>query len=228
MNRPRGPVKLEDCQLTGPGSGAELFVAEGDSAALAVSRVRDPRFQAVLPMQGKPLNALRAGAGKVAANRFFAALISALGTGWGGAFDARRLRYDRVLLLTDPDADGIHCGALLLMFFYRWMPSLIELGHLEMVRPPIGEIVPADAGLPLYVYSEPQLQALMAEMRRNADGTGRVLRYRGLASMNPGALAGQCVDPRTRHSRRLSAADAHAAMEVFASLRELPPQQQLL
>ena len=88
MNRPRGPVKLEDCQLTGPGSGAELFVTEGDSAALAVSRVRDPRFQAVLPMQGKPLNTLKAGAGKVAANPFFSALTGALGTGWGGAFDA--------------------------------------------------------------------------------------------------------------------------------------------
>jgi DNA gyrase subunit B/topoisomerase-4 subunit B len=133
-----------------------------------------------------------------------------------------------VLLLTDPDADGIHCGALLLMFFYRWMPSLIERGHLEMVRPPLGEIVSGDAGSPLYVYSEPQLQARMAEMRRNADGTSRVIRYRGLASMNPGALAGQCIDPGTRHSHRLSAADAHAAMEVFASLRELPPQQPLL
>jgi DNA gyrase/topoisomerase IV subunit B len=97
-----------------------------------------------------------------------------------------------------------------------------------MVRPPLGEIVSGDAGSPLYVYSEPQLQARMAEMRRNADGTSRVIRYRGLASMNPGALAGQCIDPGTRHSHRLSAADAHAAMEVFASLRELPPQQPLL
>jgi DNA gyrase subunit B len=228
MNRPRGPVKLEDCQLTGPGSGAELFVTEGDSAALAVSRVRDPRFQAVLPMQGKPLNTLKASAGKVAANPFFSALTGALGTGWGGAFDARLRRYDRVLLLTDPDADGIHCGALLLMFFYRWMPSLIERGHLEMVRPPLGEIVSADGDSPHYVYSEPEFQSLMAEMRRSPDRARRTVRYRGLASMNPAALAEQCVDPGTRHSRRLAAADAEAAMEVFASLRELPPQQQLL
>jgi len=228
MNRPRRPARLEDCQLSGPGSGAELFVTEGDSAALAVSRVRDPRFQAVLPMQGKPLNTLKAGAGKVAANPFFSALTGALGTGWGGAFDARRRRYDRVLLLTDPDADGIHCGALLLMFFYRWMPSLIELGHLEMVRPPLGEIVPANNGSPLYAYSEPQFQALMAEVRGSPDRAQRAVRYRGLASMNPEALAEQCINPGTRHSHRLGAADAQAAMEVFASLRELSPQQPLL
>ena len=97
--------KLDDCTASGRGSGAELFVVEGDSAASAVARVRDPRQQAVLPMQGKPLNAVRAPRAKVESHPFFGPLAAALGTGVEAACDPRRLRYDRVLVLTDPDAD---------------------------------------------------------------------------------------------------------------------------
>jgi DNA gyrase subunit B/topoisomerase-4 subunit B len=227
MNFPRLHRKLDDCQVHGPGSGAELFVVEGDSASLAVSQVRQPRFQAVLPMQGKPLNAIRASAGKVAANPFFAALTAALGTGHGAAFKAGELRYDRIVLLFDPDADGIHCGVLLLMFFYRWMRPLLDLGQVHAVRAPVGELVRAGAATPQFIYSELQFHALCAELLERRDPAARALRYRGLAGLNPEFLATLCVNPATRTAQTVSAADAELAIGVFGSARDLPPQQPL-
>ncbi|MCE9629376.1 MAG: hypothetical protein K8S94_01470 [Planctomycetia bacterium] len=120
-----GPVKLDECVTQGSGAGAELFVVEGDSAAASVSPVRDQRYQAVLPMQGKPLNTIKASRAKVAGHTLFAALTAAIGTGMDPHFDAAGLRYDRILVLMDPDADGIHCGVLLLMFF----PASRSCGH---------------------------------------------------------------------------------------------------
>ena len=201
-------------------------MVEGDSAALAVLQVRDQRLQAVLPMQGKPLNALRASDGKVAANPFLHALTDAIGAGRGAAFDREALRYERIVLLMDPDADGIHAGALLLLFFHRWMPALVERGHVERVHAPLGEVRTAD-GLPLYAYTDPQFQALSAELRASGPTRFETLRYRGLAGLDAGVLAEQCVHRATRRGRILTPDDAKAAMEVFASLRALPPQGSL-
>jgi DNA gyrase/topoisomerase IV subunit B len=134
------PVKLHDCQQHGLGSGAELFVVEGDSASKTVCRARDPATQAVLPMQGKPLNALKAGKGVVERNELFQILIHAIGAGWDDQLDLTKLRYDRLILLFDPDADGIHCGALMSMFFHRWMRPLLDSGRLSIIRPPLYEI----------------------------------------------------------------------------------------
>ena len=145
---PRLPLKLDDCTHHGIGSGAELYVVEGDSAAGAVSRMRNAHFQAVLPMQGKPLNTVRATAQKVVANPWFAALTTALGTGLGDAFEIKALRYDRVILLMDPDADGIHCGALVTMFFYRWMRPLLDNGRVGMARAPLATLVVQSVGHP--------------------------------------------------------------------------------
>jgi DNA gyrase subunit B/topoisomerase-4 subunit B len=228
MHFRRGPIKLVDSDHHGEGSGAELFIVEGDSAALAVSQVRQSRTQAVLPMQGKPLNALRATAGKVAANPFLMALVDAIGAGWGGMLDLRTMRYERVLLLTDPDADGIHCGALLLMFFHRWMPVLLEQGRLEVVRPPFGEIIRRHGEPPQLVYSEPEFQAVSAELRAGGSTAFTALRYRGLGSLELEALDTLCVRPQTRRSRTLTVADAEVAMQVFSSLKAMPPQRPLL
>lgn len=201
-------------------------MVEGDSAALAVLQVRDPRLQAVLPMQGKPLNALRASDGKVAANPFLRALTEAIGAGRGAAFDRDALRYERIVLLMDPDADGIHSGALLLLFFHRWMPTLVERGHVERVHAPLGEVRTADGGL-RYAYTDRQFQALSAENRTSGPARFETLRYRGLAGLDAGVLAEQCVDRATRHGHVLTPDDAKAAMDVFASLRALPPQGSL-
>ena len=212
--------------MHGPASGAELLVVEGDSAALAVLKVRDPRLQAVLPMQGKPLNALRASDGKVAANPFLRALAEAIGAGRGAAFDPGALRYEHIVLLMDPDADGIHAGALLLLFLYRWLPLLVERGHVERVHAPMGELRSAH-GEPRYAYTDLQFRALGAELRATEQGPYTALRYRGLAGLDSEVLAEQCVRPATRRGRILTPDDARAAMDVFASLRDLPPQGSL-
>jgi DNA gyrase subunit B/topoisomerase-4 subunit B len=224
----RGRSKLEDCERHGPGSGSELLVVEGDSAALAVCQARDPRVQAVLAMQGKPMKALRAPDGKVAPNPFLRALTEAVGAGRGAAFDPSALRYERVVLLMDPDADGIHCGALLLMFFHRWMQPLLDQGHVEIVRAPIGEITVLDGEAPHYAFSDAQFQAMSTALRNGGRPAFRALRYRGLGSLDRNVLGELCLDPQTRRSQVLGAADARTVMEVFASLGTVPAQQPLL
>ena len=224
MTRPysSGPVQFDDCALHGAGSHAqagvvpELFVVEGESAALAVTRVRDATTQAVIAMQGKPLNAVRATEKKLAAHPLFTALTDSLGTGRGAAFDLAKLRYARVLLLMDPDADGIHCGVLMLMFFYRWMRPLLDAGHVEIVRPPWGEVVPADGTPPRHACSEAEFQALSEAVRARGPATAR--RFRGLAAIEPQLLLAACVAPATRRTDRISTAEAAAMIEMFGSL----------
>jgi len=180
-------------------------------------KARDARCQAVLPIQGKPLNVLRAADRKVAGDPFYRALTEALGTGWGDAFDPGKLRYDRVVLLTDPDADGIHCGALLLMFFHRWMQPLLDAGRLGVVHAPMGEILCDDDTAPVLAFSDAQFQSI-----------GAGLRDRGLGSLDRDVLQTHCLAPATRNLRWLTSADALAALEVFGSLRDLPPQRTML
>jgi DNA gyrase subunit B len=194
----------------------ELFVVEGESAALAVTRVRDATTQAVIAMQGKPLNAVRATEKKLAAHPLFTALTDSLGTGRGAAFDLTKLRYARVLLLMDPDADGIHCGVLMLMFFYRWMRPLLDAGHVEIVRPPWGEVVPADGTPPRHACSEAEFQALSDAVRARGPATAR--RFRGLAAIESQLLLAACVAPATRRTDRISTAEAAAMIEMFGSL----------
>jgi len=219
MTFPRAPVKLDDCEVHGLGSQAELFVVEGDSASQSVIRVRDARFQAVLPMQGKPMNAIRASEKKVAAHALFAALTDALGAGRGDGFDLARLRYGRVLLLMDPDADGIHCGVLMLMFFHRWMRPLLDGGHVEMVLPPWGEVTAGGEDAPRYAWSDAQFRALAGEVR-GAGGREMIsLRYRGLAGIDPSLLAATCVAPASRRTSPITTADAKTMIETFGALR---------
>jgi DNA gyrase subunit B len=206
--------KLDDCAAHGRGSGAELFVVEGDSAATAVARVRDPRFQAVLPMQGKPLNAARATRRKVLDHPFFGPLAAAIGAGLEADCEPARSRYERVLVLTDPDADGIHCGFLVLLFFHRWLRPLLDAGRIEVVRPPWGEAVVA--GELLLAFSEPELAALAPRARA---GGGAVRRFRGLAAIDAETIREACVDPATRRTERISAADVAAMIEVIAAVQ---------
>ena len=208
------PAKLADCGLHGPGSGAELFVVEGDSAAAAVFNVRDAARQAVIPMQGKPLNAVRASRTKVLAHPFFAPLLAALDVGIEAGCDPRRLRYDRVLVLTDPDADGIHCGFLVLLFFHRWLRPLLDAGRVEVVRPPWGEVVVE--GRTTLAFSEPEL-TLLAD-RAGEQGTRAVRRFRGLAALEAAMLRETCIAAGTRRTTAVSAADVAAMIEVVAHL----------
>ena len=221
MNFPMQPIKLDACQVHGAGSGAELFIVEGDSASNAVSRIRNPHFQAVLPMQGKPLNAIKATEKKVAGYALFAALSDALGAGWGAEFDAKKLRFDRVLLLMDPDADGIHCGALMLMYFYRWMRPLLDAGKIEMVRAPLAEICCDGRNQPIYAYSDDHYRGICDELSKRGVQNINARRYRGLAGINVETLAVTCVDPATRKTSPMGSADAEAAITFFGSGRGL-------
>ena len=222
------PIKLEPSVINGNGSGAELFIVEGDSAASAVSAIRGAQFQAVLPMQGKPLNAIKASAKKVARSELYTLLSQTLGLGLADAgvqtaalpfTDLGTLRYDRILLLFDPDADGIHCGALMLMFFYRWMRPLLESGRIEIVRAPMFELRWQVAGepcaLPLQAYTEGQQRALHQQLLAQDVQDIKIYRYRGLGNIDPALLASTCVDPRSRKSTVAGLADARLAIEVF-------------
>lgn len=196
----------------GHGSDAELFVVEGESAGLAVARVRDAGRQAVLPMQGKPASAVSTPERKLLAHPFYTALAAALGAKVGAACDPRGLRFGRLLLLMDPDADGIHCGLLVLMFLHRCLRPVLDAGIVEIVRPPWGEVA-ARSGPLRVAFSEPEFQALAAEAR--PDG-GVARRYRGLAGIDHALLLTHCVAPATRRTERVTAAQVAAMIAIFS------------
>ena len=207
------PVKLQDCRQHG--ANAELFLVEGDSASLAVASLRNVQFQAVLPMQGKPLNTMKATREKVAENALFKALIDAIGAGFGEHFDMTKCRYNRIVLLMDPDADGIHCGALMMMFFYRWMRPLLEAGKVELVRPPVGEVLDTATGELQYAFTEAQFMALCAQKNRAEKDVIVAQKYRGLAGISQTQLAHICIAPTSRKTCVLGVNDAQMALEIF-------------
>ena len=207
------PVKLTDCRLHDGSS--ELFLVEGDSAALAVTKMRSAQTQAVLPMQGKPMNTLTISEKRLLENPLFSALIDALDAGVGTHFDLQKMRYNKIILLMDADADGIHCGALMLMFFYRWMRPLLENGLVELARPPVGEVTQAETGEVQFAYTDAEFMRLCAPFNANKNQLHSV-KYRGLAGMPPDVLARVCIEPETRKTSVMYEKDAEMTIEVFA------------
>ena len=206
------PIKLADSRIHG--AGAELFIVEGDSAASAVTALRDGEHQAVLPMQGKPLNAIKATAAKVASYPLFNALEQSLGTGTGERFDQKALRFERIALLFDPDADGIHSGALMLMYFYKYMRPLLDAGKILMVHPPWLQFTIEGRAEALCVYSDAQGRDVAEKLR--AQGMPfQTLRYRGLAGIDRDVLVRTCITAETRVVRVMGAQDAEAAIRLF-------------
>jgi DNA gyrase subunit B len=212
------PGKLHDCRRVGPGADTELFVVEGDSAANAVALLRNRECQAVLPMQGKPLNAMKAGERRVLSNPLFRAFGSALAVELGERFELAAVRYERILLLLDPDADGIHCGALLQMFLYRWIPALLASGRVLAVQAPVARVDLGGEEAPTFVRSEPQLAALIARERAANNQELRVNHFRGLAGIPANVLQRHCLDPGTRHTMQLGLADAEMAIRIFGAV----------
>ena len=160
------------------------------------------------------MNPIKASRSAVERNDLYRNLISALGAGWDENLDLKRLRYERVILLFDPDADGIHCGALASMFFYRWMRPMLEQGYLSVVRPPLYEVKSTKTDEVLHAYSENQYQKLRDELdRKGIAFEGK--RYRGLASMSEMTLFETCIDSETRNLSRLEIDDAEAVVRVF-------------
>jgi DNA gyrase subunit B len=213
-------AKLLDCQVHGPGSGAELLLVEGDSALASVAAVRDARCQAVLALQGKPLNAWVATSARVAQHAQYKLLAQALGIpSPTTVLDESlwpTLRFERIALLLDPDADGIHIGALLLLYLQRWLPLLVSSGRVVQLRAPMFELVCAVTGDVQHADNPPQLQALVTRMTSAADGAPpRVLAHRGLGSIAPEVLRRRCIDPATRQAQVVSVADVQSVIAVF-------------
>lgn len=217
----RGPIKLADCKQHGPGAKNELFIVEGDSASKAVCAVRNVQSQAVLPMQGKPINAMKAKLPTILRYDLFRAVFDALGYPDGKVEDTSHCRFERVILLFDPDADGIHCGALMLMFFYRVLRPLLEEGRICIVRAPLYELRLENAGIEdpqaKYAYTQDEALKLIDDLQFIGINVKRI-RYRGLANMREQTLLATCLDPATRKLNRLQIADAEAAIAVFGGV----------
>ncbi len=214
-------AKLTDCRDHGAGSGAELLLVEGDSAMASVCAVRNAHTQAVLALQGKPLNAWQAPAARVAQHAQYRLLAQALGvapaaTSADAAGGQQQLRYERVVLLFDPDADGIHIGALLVLYVQRWLPLLIQHRQLWQVHAPMFELVSPESGEVQHADNPVHCQALVAKMSQAAGGVRpQVQAYRGLGSIAPEVLRSRCVDPASRRANAVGAADVQAVVDVF-------------
>ena len=213
-------AKLIDSQQHGP--QAELLLVEGDSAARSAASMRNPQFQGVLPLQGKPLNALKAQASKIAESPLFAQLAQALGLASPCAMtdsECAQLRYARLVLLFDPDADGIHIGALVLLYLHRCLPALLAQQRVVMVRPPMFalQLADTDSGeiTTRYAYSPQHHTALKAQCALENLTVLESHGYRGLGSIPPEVLRASCIDPATRHAHAVTAADMQAVLQVF-------------
>ncbi|MFM7926488.1 MAG: toprim domain-containing protein [Pirellula sp.] len=197
----------------------ELFLVEGESAATAVHRVCNPEFQAVLAMQGKPMNAWKASESKVTNNALFQELIKVIDAGFSDRFELSQCRFDKIILLFDPDADGIHGCSLMLWFFYRWMPGLLDANRLFVASPPICELVDPVAKRRSYPRHPKERDQVLLEWKsnRSQEVNDRIENrpFRGLASLGHELLSTSCVNPQTRLLRKLTVQDAQASLRVF-------------
>lgn len=208
------PGKLSDCASKDP-MECEIYLVEGDSAGGSAKQGRDRKFQAILPLKGKIMNVEKQRIDKMLASLEIRAMITAFGAGIGKDFDVKKIRYDRIIIMTDADVDGAHIRTLLLTFFYRYMKELVEEGHVYVAQPPLFKVTKGKKEQ--YVYTEKELEETILEFG-GKDSNTDIQRYKGLGEMNPEQLWDTTMDPEERTLLQVHVEDAMAADEIFTIL----------
>jgi len=215
------PGKLADCSSKKK-EKTELYIVEGESAGGSAKQARNKEFQAILPLKGKILNVEKASPVKVLSSEEIANLITAIGTGVGEQFNINKLRYSKIIIMTDADVDGQHIKTLLLTFFFRFMPQLIESGHIFIAVSPLYKVRKKKD---YYVYSDDELKKLTSKI-----SNPQITRFKGLGEMNPQQLWDTTMNPKTRFLKKVNIEDAVEADRIFSTLMgdQVEPRKQFI